>query len=339
MNWQEIQEQILKELTPEQLWWVKKNVGLEVGDMRKMSTEELRTLFPGGGSSGVSTINDSKFIKTFIWQSFLMIKAKQLNPIQGNLRSFWYRELRPFYKNHDLMETDEGPPVTLSLYEIEMLLDSSQLDLSRGKGRESYLINKMGISFSDFVLKGIFRYKGEFDFQDSMDSFKIIGTKRPRLIFYTEKEGLFRFCQEIAKEYGISAMASRGEPGYLTMEYFADALKKHNVANVKIAALTDYDPWGWNIAEEVGNKMQEPVFGFNVKTTYLTSLDLFDPEKIDYIKRYLGNVSPSKLKQVAKWMKETGGINNEPYGIHVDHADMDKVRKAVDKWYKKVTRK
>ncbi len=339
MNWQEIQEQILKELTPEQLWWVKKNVGLEFDDMRKMSTEEIRTLFPGGSSSGISTINDSKFIKTFIWQSFLMIKSKQLKPIKGNLRSFWYRELRPFYRNHDLLETDEGPAIMLTNYEIEMLLDLPLLDSGRGKGRESYLIDRMGKGFNEFVLKGIFRFKGEFDFKDSMDSFKIIGRKRTRLIFYTEKEGLFWFCQEMAKKYGISAMASRGEPGYLTMEYFADALKKHGVANVEIAALTDYDPWGWNIAEEIENKMKEPVFGFNVKTTHLTSLKLFTPEVIEYAKRYLGNVSPPKLKQVAKWMKKTGGINNEPYGMHIDHAEMDRVRKSVDKWYKKITKK
>ncbi|MBU4446857.1 hypothetical protein KJ656_17535 [bacterium] len=339
MNWQEIQEIILKELTPEQLWWVKKNVVLESDDMRKMSTEEIREQFPGGSTPGISTINDSEFIKTFIWQSFLMIKSKELKPIKGNLRSFWYRELRPFYKNHDLLETDEGPPVTLSLREMEMLLDLSLLDPGRGTGRESYLIDKMGRGFTDFVLKGIFRFKGEFDFKDSMDSFRIIGTKRPRLIFYTEKEGLFWFCQEIASKYGISALASRGEPGYLSMEYFADALKIHGVANVEIIALTDYDPWGYNIAEEIGNKMQEPVFGFKVKTTHLTSLDLFTPEVIEYAKRYLGNVSPPKLKQVAKWMKETGGINGEPYGMHIDHAEMDRVRKAVDKWYKKIVRK
>lgn len=345
MNWQQVQEKILKELTPEQVRWVKKNVALEADDLRRMSTEEIRIHFPGKGGPEVSTVNDSELIKTFIWQSFLMIKAGQLEPVKGNLRSFWYRELRPFYKYHNLFETDEGPPVMLTLSEVKMLSDVVQKTPNRdplkeildsGRGRESYLTDNMEKSFSKFVLRGIFRFKGEFKFTDPRESFRVIGRKTPRLVFFTEKEGLYELCQEFAKKYGISAMASQGEPGYLTMEYFSDELKKREVRNVEIAALTDYDPWGWNIAEEIGGKLQEPVFGFNVKTTHLTSLDLFEPKDIEYAKRDLRKVSPSKMSQVREWVKKTGGINGEPYGMHIDLAKMDRVRKAVKEWYKKI---
>ncbi|MFH0802171.1 MAG: hypothetical protein V2A78_07280 [bacterium] len=38
------------------------------------------------------------------------------------------------------------------------------------------------------------------------------------------------------------------------------------------------------------------------------------------------------------WMKLTGGINEEPYEMHIDHAEPDRVEAAVDKWFKEVSR-
>ncbi len=352
MGWEDVQEEVLKRLTPEQLGWLKKSVDLEVSDLREMSTKEIRKRFPGDPEGPeISTVDDARLIRTFIWQSYLMIKAGELSPVKGNLRSFWYRDLRPFYKNHNLLESDEGPALFLGVsYGMEDILEAlsgggeRRMDLfglfdtiSFGAGREFYLTDKMGKSFDQFVLRAFFRFKGEFEFQDPREAFRIIGRKRPRLIFFTEKEGLFWLCEEIARKYGISAMASHGEPGYLTLEYFSDDLKDHDVRNVEIAALTDYDPWGYNIAREFGRKFQEPVFGFGVKTTHLTSLDLFKPEVIEYAKRDLRKVSPSKRKQVEEWMKETGGIGGEPYGMHVDHAEFPRIRAAVEKWYKGVS--
>jgi len=166
----------------------------------------------------------------------------------------------------------------------------------KNEGREIYLTNKMGTIFDDFVIGGFFRFQGEFQFQDPREAFRIIGAKRPRYIFFTEKEGLFWLCKEIAKKYGITAVASHGEPGYLTMEYFSDALKARGVKTVEIASLTDYDPWGYNIAKSFEAKMKEPVFGFGTNLTSLTSLKLFTSEAIAHKKRDLTKVSDSKSK-------------------------------------------
>ncbi len=85
--------------------------------------------------------------------------------------------------------------------------------------------------------------------------------------------------------------------------------------------------------------MKTPIFGFGVNTTFLTTLDLFTPYTIEHKKRFLGNVSDSKLSQVEEWVKKTGGINGEQYGIHVDNAEMDKVRDAIKNWLKQVGKK
>jgi len=334
MNWQEMQEKVLKNLKPDQLDWLKKRkIELKIGDLRKMTIEEIRKLFPEKDND-YTKINDSKLIMNFIWQSYLMIKSKELKPLKGNLRSFWYRELRPFYKNNGLLENDEGPAIEVFGIDFEDENTKSLFNiLGEGTKRELYIIDKMSKSFDNFVLKAIFKFREEFEFQDPRESFKIVGRNKPRFIFFTEKEGLFWLCQEISKKYGISSVASQGEPGYLTMEYFSDELKGHDIKNVLIGSLTDYDPWGYNIAREFGRKMTEPVFGFKVVNKNLTSLDLFTKESIEYAKRDLSKVSPSKKKQVEDWMKITNGIDGKAFGMHVDHAEIDRIWKAVDNWY------
>lgn len=352
-TWMEVGQEVLGSINSEQDEWLRKNVDIDAPDMRQMSTEEIKKRFPGrfkllqdGENNQDAGVNDARLIRTFIWESFLMIRSGELKPVKGNMRSFWYSELGPFLKYHGLYDSDrfEGEELPEEVMRvIEKFSDDEarliELDrVFRGQGRELYLLDKMSKSFDKFVLLGFFRFQDEFEFQDPREAFRITGVKRPRYIFFTEKEGLFWLCKEIAKTYGISAVASHGEPGYLTMEYFADALKGKGVKNVEIGALTDYDPWGFNIAEGFGKKMKEPVFGFGVNTTYLTSLDIFTKYAIDHKKRDLSRVSPSKKKQVDDWVKVTGGIDGKAFGMHVDNAEIDLIRGAVKRWLKQVSK-
>lgn len=349
MKWKDIQEEVIAGLNDDQRRWLREKADLEAGDVVKMSVEEVRRRFPGKPKPGdgpdddpLSTVNDSGIIHTVVWQAYLKLMVDEMLPVKGNLRSFWYKVLGPFYKHLNLLETDEGPPLRVESYRdfLELAQDGGNRGeferLYRGTGRELYLQDKMSKVFDQFVLRGFFRFKGEFQFQDPREAFRIIGRKNPRFIFFTEKEGLFWFCEKIAKELNITVVASHGEPGYLTMEYLSDELKKRKVKNVEVAALTDYDPWGFNIAKSFAEKMSEPVFGFSVNLTHLTGLKLFDEDKIDYFKRDLRKVSASKKKQVDRWVRETGGINGEPFGLHVDNANLGKVDNAIKKWYKDV---
>ncbi|HPZ10222.1 MAG TPA: hypothetical protein PL110_19180 [Candidatus Eremiobacteraeota bacterium] len=257
-DWTVIAQEVLGSINSGQDEWLRRNVDVEASDIRKMTTEEIKERFPGRfkliqdeNNRKVDGVNDARLIRTFIWQSYLMIRSHELEPMKGNMRTFWYRELGPLLKDHGLYDADrfEGeklPDEVLRI--IDDFIDDEvrvrELErVFRDKGRELYLLDKMSKSFDTFVLLGFFRFRDEFDFQDPREAFRIIGVKRPRYIFFTEKEGLFWLCKEIAKTYGISAVASHGEPGYLTMEYFADALRAKGVRNVEIGALTDYDPW------------------------------------------------------------------------------------------------
>jgi len=78
MNWQEMQEKVLNNLNPDQLDWLleKEHIETKIGDIRKMTLAEIKKLFPEKKDS--SKINDSKLIMNFIWQSYLMIKSREL---------------------------------------------------------------------------------------------------------------------------------------------------------------------------------------------------------------------------------------------------------------------
>lgn len=327
MSWKDEQEKVLEKLTEEQRKWLYSKVDLEADSIKKYATEELYKIFPGRpkvNAQGikVSTLNDSRFIYTFIWQCWLKIRASELSPMMGNLRSFWYKELKHLFIKHNLLDKDEGPPIRFR-YRSENL-------------RETYILDRMSKIFDQFVLRAFFKFRDEFKFQDPREAFRMIGRKNPRFIFFTEKEGLFWFCEKVAKELAITVIASHGEPGLLTMEYFADDLKKRKVKNIVLACLTDHDPWGYNIAEGFKEKLEEAVFGFNVKSTNLSKniYDIYDPEVVEEKKRDLSGVSARKQKQVKAWVEETGGIDGKAFGMHADNANFEKVWDAVEKWYK-----
>ena len=61
-------------------------------DLRQLSAEELLALF-AFASSG--KINATRVIKNLIWQAYTAIRAGQRPPLAGNLRSFWYTDIKP----------------------------------------------------------------------------------------------------------------------------------------------------------------------------------------------------------------------------------------------------
>jgi hypothetical protein len=61
-------------------------------DLRQLSAEELRALFAFASSGRV---NATRVIKNLIWQAYTAIRNGRRVPIAGNLRSFWYTDVKP----------------------------------------------------------------------------------------------------------------------------------------------------------------------------------------------------------------------------------------------------
>ena len=206
------------------------------------------------------------------------------------------------------------------------------LVVSSRKGRATYLLNLMTHSFDIFVEKKYFQFQDEFDFQDPRKNFRVIGKDRPRVLFFTEKEGLFKMVKTFAnkKGNGISAMASHGESHWLSTAFFADDLEKIGVTHLLIGAVTDYDPWGYMIAENIAKKLVK--FGFKVDLWKLTKPSLFTDEQLKKGTKDFSDMSKAKQTQADKWYKKTHGVNGQKAAIHIDLADWDTIEKAAQKW-------
>jgi hypothetical protein len=61
-------------------------------DLRQLPAAELRRLF-AFASSG--KINATRVIKNLIWQAYTAIRDSRRPPLAGNLRSFWYTDIKP----------------------------------------------------------------------------------------------------------------------------------------------------------------------------------------------------------------------------------------------------
>jgi hypothetical protein len=327
-DWKAEGKKALKALKSEQLEWLRRNVDLEVGDLRDMSTEDIRRQFPEKRRApGVSKVNDARLMRTFIWQTWLRIKTKELPPVRGNLRSFWYRYLEPFYLKHDLVKSDEGPAVLSAFWESP----AYGLMAAGAGGRELSIINAMGKAIDKFVLNRIFKFQGEFEFQESMDHRRRLGRKKASTLFYTEKDGLWWLCCEISDAFGISVMASNGEPSLLTLEYFSKELEGKGIKKLHVGALCDFDPWGWNIMKSIDWKLR--FFGFDVMTWQLATPDLFPEEVAKHSRRDLSKVKGKKQKtEVKKWFDETGGFKKKKWGLHVDVVEDKAKEKRVRDW-------
>jgi len=304
-----------KHFTKSQIEFIKKRIAMDSPDLRSMAPEQLNELFARDGG-----INDARIIMTFLVQYFLRFKEGEDSSIRGNLKSFWYRKL------------------ARSLERLGRLDLRGGLSVKSAGSRSRYLLKTMEDSFEQLFLQEFFHYR-DLDVYNHRESFRLMGRDEKRHLFYTEKEGLFWFCETVHDRYSCHAFASRGSATWLDVDYLAEAIGKLTVRNLYIAALTDYDPWGLYIAKQMRRKLESSQFGFRkVKLEVITDLEIFDPEVIQREKRYLltGHEDPKDPVHqiVQRWVKNGGGINGEPYGMHVDNFNPTKTLERVDAWIK-----
>lgn len=364
MGWKEKEGEVLAGLTEARRKFVRENVNLEPdNDLAKKSRAELLRMFPHWVKEPKKrkrlSLNDRACVMTLIWQWWLKIMTGEIPVVDGNIRTMWYKLLEPFYIEKDLLVSDLSPrAVILSAgfplfgpVGVLCVIDPGPVMLGLGRkdpaalarllrsARETYLQNLLSLCLDEFVMEGIFRFQGEFRFWDPRPGWRLIGRRRRRIILFTEKEGLWWLCEYAWKKHGITVVASQGEAGLLALEYLYDDLQKAGVGSVVIISVNDWDPWGRAIGENFADKMRLPIFfgPGNVEMRLLIGTQdglkrLFTPKEIERGKRDLRNYSQYKQSQVEEWVALTGGIGGEPYGIHIDLADRERLCAQVDEW-------
>ena len=232
-------------------------------------------------------VDKRKIFMNIIWQTQKWIKAGIQPEIGGNIRTLWYAIKRLLAHHEGIWEADD---VNIFYGALQSMIEDEEL----------------------------FKYK-TFGFMDINRFYRGIGKKRPEIILAAEKAGFFDFISGWAKKVGGTFICLKGEPGNLTIEYFADELReKIGDKELEIYSITDLNPAGYSIENSLveGLKKQK----LKVKKT----VKMFHPGY------YEDENAPLKFGTPVVMYKEIGGET-----IPVPPSNMSQVTKAK-KWIKKI---
>jgi hypothetical protein len=267
-------------------------------DLRALSAEELRALFAFASSGRV---NATRVIKNLIWQAYTMIRAGRRAPIAGNLRSFWYTDVKPVLSRLGLPV--EGRRATELVYDafVQMVTDYR-----------------------------LFHYR-DFGFVDEGAQTRTVGRTNGAVILVAEKLGRFALVRDLAQAYDATGLALGGYPSSLATEYLLHALEQAGVRlqtahtegqAVRLFPVVDYDPAGYWIAREFAAQLEE--FGCREVTVH----PLIRPERLAAEQVALSRYTLPKGSKTTNWLRETGGIDGEPYGLEADAFPPDVIHAA-----------
>jgi hypothetical protein len=262
-------------------------------DLRQLSAAELLALF-AFTSSG--KLNATRVIKNLIWQAYTAIRAGQRPPIAGNLRSFWYTDVKPVLSR--LGVPVEGRRATELVYD----------------------------AFVEMVTRHhLFHYR-DLGFLDEGAQTRAVGQTNGTCILFAEKDGRFALVRDIVQAYDATALALGGYPSSLATEYLVHALQHAGVLAERLAlqlfSVVDYDPSGYWIGREFAAQLH--AFGVQDVTLH----PLIRPERLTTAQVALGRYTLPKGSKTTNWVRETGGIAGEPYGLEADAFAPDVIRAA-----------
>jgi len=280
--------------------WLEKNVPLQAPNLVTLSKEQLYALFP-------PTKYKTRIVRTFIWQCWLRVQMGQINPVRGNLRSFWYKYLEGFCRKYGLLD---------------------ETTRHRGESIADHLIETMGVEIGNFVDHRIFRYTGELQFVSPLAANWKVGRKRRGWFFFTEKEGLWdQLCLKLWEDEKRSntVMASNGEPSGLVLEKLAMELWKLGVRKLSIGTFCDFDPWGWCIDATIDSVLRR--VGFEVSTWRLVTANRFTDEDALNGRDFSAIVAKfvdktykptSQERLIYNWFLLSQGYKGQPIAMHSD---------------------
>ena len=262
-------------------------------DLRQLSATELRERF-AFASSG--KINATRVIKNLIWQAYTAIRAGQRPPIAGNLRSFWYTDVKPVLSR--LGVPVEGRRATELVYD----------------------------AFVELVTRHhLFHYR-DLGFLDEGAQTRAVGQTNGTCILFAEKDGRFALVRDIVQASDATALALGGYPSSLATESLVQALQHAGVLAARPAlqlfSVVDYDPSGYWIAREFAAQLH--AFGVEEVTLH----PLIRPERLTTKQVALGRYTLPTGSKTTNWVRETGGIDGEPYGLEADAFVPDVIRAA-----------
>jgi hypothetical protein len=162
----------------------------------------------------------------------------------------------------------------------------------------------------------------------------LVGDHFPWVILFTEKDTMWGAVQSIAWLYGVSAISGGGEPSNACTENTIRAIarsetcQKAQPESIILLALTDYDPYGYKIANAQYNQIVEAVSGLDDqgKLRLVQNFRIgLEPEQLTPEQRQANAYEP-KDTGLAEWYELTDGVDGKPLGLELDALPLSTLR-------------
>jgi hypothetical protein len=161
----------------------------------------------------------------------------------------------------------------------------------------------------------LFHYR-DLGFLDDGAQTRAVGQTNGTCILFAEKDGRFALVREIAQASDATALALGGYPSSLATEYLVYALQHAGVLAerpaLQLFSVVDYDPSGYWIAREFAAQLQA------CGVPEVTVHPLIRPERLSAAQVALGRYALPKGSKTTNWVRATGGIDGESYGLEAD---------------------
>lgn len=257
-------------------------------DLRRMTFDQLQELF-GAESSGRIIVAHA--IKSAIWQAVVRIRLGTGEPVDGNLRTFFYKYVKPVVsKIPGALEAARDPYDTMLAAFVEMVADYR-----------------------------LFSYS-ELDLDDHGWEHRRLGDRHPEVVLVAEKVGFWRWLKRQHQTWSVSIVALGGAPSLLSSEYLLrDLCQRVDLTSttLRVFSIVDWDPSGWQIEQAFARQLQQlgaPRF----ELASLMTPELFAPDDLLVFRYPLSRKQKTKTR---KWIQATGGLRGEAFGLESDAAD------------------
>ena len=266
-------------------------------DLRLMDRRELQRAFRATSSG---RLVPKRLIRALVVQAWRAIQAGEQDPVQGNLRTFWYRWVKP----------------------VEAKLPPSWLP----KGGTYALTSEV---FVELVLERGWLTYADFDFTDENWAHRFVGAQRPEVLVFSEKAGWIRFLRRCHEELGVSALALGGQPSALTSEYTARALREALAPNtpLRLLGIVDWDPAGAIIARAFAQHLH--AFGFeHTEPELLIRPEHYAPDELQLYATELRSAHTTKRRL---WLEQGGGVHGQPRALASESMPWARLRQLLER--------
>lgn len=271
-------------------------------DMFSMSAAAAKRNF----SHANGNYDVGRYLFNLIWNDRQAILRGDLDPVQGNIRSYWYQRVKPLF---------------------------SRVEVPKFKDKYPAMITQM----VDLVVDQQLMHYGDFGFRDEGRNNRKIGDANPHIIVAAEKLGHLPLLEQLGRDYGVTYYALGGQPSVLSKEYFLREYADAGFTDrpIHIFTIVDFDPAGHSIAENFYLGLQVLGYQGEIHPTPLVHPRHMTKRQIRLNKYGLPR-SDAQVTRNAAWIAETGGLrahgdtSANGQGLEADAMSWDQLTAVFD---------